>query len=306
MKVLLTGSEGQLGRHLRGCVPGSIELICSARRSGDYPCNLADQDAVLDMLDQIQPDAIVNAAAWTAVDAAEDERELAFRLNGDLPALLAKWCSEHDALLLTYSTDYVFNGQPGRAWLERDATDPASAYGHSKLTGEQAVLGSGARAFVIRTAWVYSALAGNFLSAILARAARGENLRVVSDQVGSPTWAGELARASWVLLQRCAGELQQAELVHIAGRGSMSWHQFATLAVARAVAAGVIEQAVEVAPIASSDWPQKAQRPAWSVLECEHYEQRTGDGLMGIETSLTACLSQWNDWPCNRLSNRPC
>ncbi len=298
MKVLLTGSAGQLGRHLRERVPGSIELICSARNGGDYPCDLVDENAVLNMLDQLQPDAVINAAAWTAVDDAEDEGELAFRLNSDLPALLADWCSEHDTVLLTYSTDYVFRGQPGRAWREHDATAPVSAYGQSKLAGEQAVLSSGARAFLVRTAWVYSALAGNFLSAILARAARGENLRVVSDQVGSPTWAGELARASWVLLQRCADELKQPELVHIAGRGSMSWYQFATLAVSRAVAAGVIEQAVEVTPIASSDWPQKAQRPAWSVLDCERYEQCTGGGLMDIETSLSACLSQWDNWTC--------
>ncbi len=298
MSVLLTGSAGQLGQHLRSCAPADVELIGSARKAGDLPCDLLDSEAVRDMLDQVRPDVIVNAAAWTAVDGAEDAPDLAFRLNRDLPALLADWCSDHDAILLTYSTDYVFSGRPGRAWRENDPTGPASVYGRSKLAGEQAVMASGARAYLVRTAWVYSALPGNFLTAILARASQGQDLRVVSDQVGSPTWAGDLARASWLLLQRHGAELQRPVPVHIAGRGAMSWHEFATLAVARAVADGVIGREVMVEPIASAEWPQKAARPAWSVLDCQRYEQWTGEKLMDIETSLAACLSQWGRLPC--------
>ncbi len=298
MRVLLIGADGQLGRHLRACAPAGIELITSSRQAGDQPCDLCDEHAWRTMLDRVRPDAIVNAAAWTAVDGAEDEPDLAFQLNRDVPARLAGWCSEHDAVLLTYSTDYVFGGHPQRAWREDDPTRPDSVYGHSKLAGEQAVTASHARAFVVRTAWVYSALAGNFLSAILGRAARGENLRVVSDQIGSPTWAGELARASWVLIEKRAAELQRVETVHIAGNGAMSWHEFAQQAVAQAAATGVIGREVEVAPIASADWPQKAQRPAWSVLDCSRYLQWTGDELMDIETSLNGCLAQWASPPC--------
>ncbi|TVQ36040.1 MAG: dTDP-4-dehydrorhamnose reductase [Wenzhouxiangella sp.] len=298
MRVLLTGAAGQLGRHLRALVPEDVQLITSARRSGDRPCDLLDQRDLLGMLDALRPDAIINAAAWTAVDGAEDEPELALRLNRDVPACLAAWCSDHDSVLLTYSTDYVFSGRPGRAWHEDDPTAPDSVYGHSKLSGELAVAETGVRALLVRTAWVYSALPGNFLSAILGRAGKGEDLRVVADQVGSPTWAGELARASWHLLGHCASELQRTERVHIAGRGAMSWHEFASLAVEQAVVAGVLKKAVNVVPIASADWPQKARRPAWSVLDCTRYEQWTGDELMDIEQALDRCLAQWAQPPC--------
>jgi dTDP-4-dehydrorhamnose reductase len=298
MKVLLTGTAGQLGRHLRASAPSAIELVTSARSGGDRACDLADPEAVESLLEQIEPDLIINAAAWTAVDDAEDHPDAAHRLNADLPGWLADWCGRRDAALISYSTDYVFSGQPGRAWQEGDAPAPDSVYGHSKLAGEQRILASGARALVLRTAWVYSALRGNFLSAILARAATGADLRVVADQVGSPTWAGDLARATWQLVERRIGRLESPELLHVAGVGAVSWHAFAELAVAEAAARGLIEQSVKVEAIGSADWPQKARRPAWSVLDSSRCAALCGQPMMNFEAALNACLDQWTNPPC--------
>jgi dTDP-4-dehydrorhamnose reductase len=298
MKVLLTGAAGQLGRHLRATTPPSVSLVTSSRRDADQPCDLTDFNAVSEMLERVRPDAIINAGAWTAVDAAEDEPDAAHRLNADLPGLLARWCGDQGAKLVTYSTDYVFSGQPQRPWRESDPTAPQSVYGRSKLAGEQAVMNTGASALIVRTAWVYSALPGNFLSAILARAARGEDLRVVADQIGSPTWAGSLARASWTLLRSMDDKSSGPEIVHAAGRGAMSWHEFAQLAVHRAAATGLIPGQVNVAPINSDQWPQKATRPAWSVLDCSRYADLTGEPLMDVESALAECLNQWSRAPC--------
>lgn len=298
MKVLLTGAEGQLGRHLRACVPATVELVTSSRSGGGQPCELNDSHAVTRLLEQVRPDLVINAAAWTAVDQAEDQPVSAHALNVKLPECLAAWCSRHDAALITYSTDYVFSGQPDRAWREDDRPLPQSVYGQTKREGEMAVLCSGGRSLVVRTAWVYSALPGNFLSAILARAGRGEALRVVADQVGSPTWAGQLAQASWLLLDGALGQLKEPELLHVAGQGQMSWYQFATLAVARAAAMGLIPEPVPVEAISSDAWPQKATRPAWSVLDCSRFEQWTGTPSMTVEKALEACMKQWKHAPC--------
>ena len=298
MKVLLTGAAGQLGRHLIAAVPDDIELVTSKRQGGDYPCDLSDYQALARILRHVRPAAIINAAAWTAVDDAEDHSDMALKLNRDLPAALAGWCQANDVGLITYSTDYVFSGQPGRPWREDDPVAPESVYGLSKMTGEREVMLSGCRGLIVRTAWVYSALPGNFLSAILGRASSGQNLRVVDDQIGSPTWAGTLSQASWTLLQQVIGGLSSPELVHVAGQGAMSWHEFAELAVTRAAECGLIEQSVAVEPIRSDQWPQKARRPAWSVLDTNRFGELTGQRLDPVETALERCLEQWNRELC--------
>ncbi len=298
MKVLLTGANGQLGRHLRDSAPEGIDLITSARSGGDAAVDLSDFDAVDALLEHHCPEVVLNAAAWTAVDAAEDHPDAAFRLNRDLPALLADWCARNSAVLVSYSTDYVFSGQGERPWREDDATDPASVYGRSKLAGEQAIAGSQARALTVRTAWVYSALPGNFLSAILPRAARGEALRVVADQTGSPTWAGMLAQDSWRLLEARLSLLGGPETYHIAGPEAMSWHAFAERAVTLAHELGVIERPVPVEPISSAQWPQPAPRPAWSVLDSQRFERLCNHQRLRVDSALRACLEQWKQGRC--------
>ncbi|MEE4329377.1 MAG: NAD(P)-dependent oxidoreductase, partial [Wenzhouxiangella sp.] len=204
MRILLTGAHGQLGRHLVRSCPDDVELIATDRDSPQHAVDLADRAGVFELLDSVRPDVIVNPAAWTAVDAAEDHEDQALILNRDLPGWLADWSRANDCGLISYSTDYVFDGQPGRGWVESDPCRPQSAYGRSKRAGEEVLLASGVRCLILRTAWLHSALPGNFLTAILERAARGEDLRVVDDQIGSPTWAGTLAAATWTLLEPLA------------------------------------------------------------------------------------------------------
>ncbi|MFW5927543.1 MAG: dTDP-4-dehydrorhamnose reductase, partial [Wenzhouxiangella sp.] len=243
MTTLLLGASGQLGRHLAARMP---QTVTCARDGADHVCDLSDPASVADLLEKVRPGRIVNAAAWTAVDAAEDHPREAFRLNHDLPATLAEWCRRHDALLIHYSTDYVFSGNPGRPWREDDPVAPESVYGTTKLAGEQAVASSGCRALVLRTAWVYSALPGNFISAILRRAAAGEGLKVVSDQIGSPTWAGTLVGATLRLLESFADDIRRPTLLHVAGRGRMSWHELAVAAVQMAAERGIIPAEVAI------------------------------------------------------------
>ncbi len=297
MKILLTGAQGQLGRHLLPLLSELGTVVTSARQGGDRPCDLTDAASLQAMLEQVRPQVIVNPAAWTAVDDAEDHPEAADRLNRGLPEALAAWSKDNDALLVHYSTDYVFDGQPGRAWSERHETAPVSVYGRSKRAGEQAIVASGARALVLRTAWLYSACPGNFLSAILRRAAQGDALRVVCDQVGSPTWAGSLAKATADLLAK-PGPQEGARVLHATDRGQMSWHQFARLAVDLATEFGVIDTKVPVEPIDSSQWPQRAQRPAWSVLDSSGLEKAIGHLMPTTEQSLSNCLKRWERSPC--------
>ena len=295
MNRLLLGANGQLGRHVRHHLD---EVATCARSDADFNCDLANFEALESVLNAVRPQTVINAAAWTAVDDAEDHRDAAFRMNQDLPRHLAAWCHRHDALLIHYSTDYVFSGHPGRAWREDDPVAPESVYGLSKLGGEQAVAASGCRALVLRTAWVYSALPGNFLSAILKRAGQGKDLSVVSDQCGSPTWAGTLAAATATLLETLAGEVKQPKLLHVSGQGAMTWHELARLAVQMAAERGIIGTEVAVEPITSNQWPQKAKRPEWSVLDGSRYEQMTGQALPDVEVALADCLDQWKDAPC--------
>ncbi|RFF30079.1 dTDP-4-dehydrorhamnose reductase [Wenzhouxiangella sediminis] len=294
MTTLLLGANGQLGRHLRAEIDG---LVTCARSDADHVLDLSQVDHIGPLLDRVRPDTIINAAAWTAVDDAEDHEAEAFGLNHDLPAALADWCRRSDALLVHYSTDYVFSGAPGRPWREDDPVAPESAYGRTKLAGEQAIATSACRALVLRTAWVYSALPGNFVSAILKRAGEGQDLKVVADQTGSPTWAGTLAQATRRLVA-LGDRVERPELLHVSGQGAMTWHALAVRAVQGAAERGIISDIVDVEPIASDAWPQKARRPAWSVLDGLRYEQFTGRPLPDCEQALVECLDRWSEAPC--------
>lgn len=297
MRILLTGCAGQLGRHLTSRLVELGEVIGTDRKSGDFSCDLSDRRLLDKSLARVRPDLIVNPAAWTAVDRAEDEPTMARRLNGELPGWLGEWCAARDVPLVHFSTDYVFSGKRDIGWTESDEPAPESVYGQTKLDGERAIEASGANALIIRTAWLYSHFPGNFLSAILTRAARGENLTVVSDQIGSPTWAGHLADAVLELIGRHGEIGGGVQRFHIAGRGRMSWHEFAELAVKRAAETGAIPAPVQVEPIASAKWPQKARRPTWSVLDCTRFETLTGASLPTVEDGVTACLEQWSKEP---------
>ena len=278
MRILITGANGQVGHELLRALAGPAREpeIIPATRSGvledGTPCqslDLADFDALTKTLDRIAPDIIINAAAYTAVDRAEDEVELAHRINGVAPGVLGAWAERHAARVVHYSTDYVFDGTSTRAYREDDATHPVSAYGRSKLAGEIALRESGVRHLVFRTAWVYAARGRNFLRTMLRVGAEHDTLRVVDDQIGAPTPARLIADATaHIVTQWCLDETPKRDgIYHLVASGQTSWCGFARAIFEHAQNTGLIEPAPTVQAIRTDEYPTRAVRPAWSVLD---------------------------------------
>ncbi len=270
MKILLLGANGQVGRELRRSLQPLGEPV-SATRNGQLTdggnCEVVDfeaPDGLRALIDRIEPEVVVNAAAYTAVDRAEDEPEAAFRVNAEAPRAIAEACAQRDALLVHYSTDYVFDGTATRPYREDDPTSPLGVYGASKLAGEQAIQASGTRHLIFRTAWVYAAHGHNFLRTMLRLAAEREELRVVADQVGTPTPAGLIADITATAL---GSSIPRSGLWHLTAAGSCSWYDFATAIFSRAQALGLVSRAPGLLPIATSEYPTPARRPAYSCLD---------------------------------------
>lgn len=270
MRLLLLGANGQVGHALRSALAGLGEVVCTTR-SGTLPdggaCERADFDqpgTLPGLVARIAPDVVVNAAAYTAVDRAEQEREAAFRANAEAPAALADACARSGALLVHYSTDYVFNGAGNRPWREDDPTAPLGVYGASKLAGEEAVRGSGARHMVFRTAWVYGAHGHNFMRTMLRLAAERDELRVVDDQHGTPTPAPLIASVTAAVI---ASPVQPSGLWHLTASGGTTWHGFASAIIDGAHARGLLARKPRVVPVPSSEYPTPARRPAYSRLD---------------------------------------
>jgi dTDP-4-dehydrorhamnose reductase len=275
MKLLLLGGNGQVGRELRRSLAPLGELVV-ATRDGAAADAIADFDApeaVADLVLRTAPDVVVNAAAYTAVDKAESEPDAALRANAQAPAAIAHACARLDALLVHYSTDYVFDGSARAPYAEDAPTAPLGVYGTSKLAGEAAIRASGARHAILRTAWVYAAHGRNFLLTMLRLAGEREELRVVADQVGAPTPAGWIADATAHILRQGVAE---AGTWHLVTSGETSWHGFASEIVQQAHAAGLIGRLPQVVPIATSDYPTPAQRPAYSVLDTTRLQRDFG------------------------------
>lgn len=270
MRILLLGGNGQVGHELCRSLAALGELVVTTR-DGVLPdgtpsesLDLADLDAIGALIGRVAPDAVVNAAAYTAVDRAEDEPESTFRINAEAPGRIARACAERDATLIHYSTDYVFDGRGTRPYREDDPTAPLGVYGSSKLAGEQAIAGSGARHLVLRTAWVYGLHGGNFLRTMLRLGAERDELRVVADQVGSPTPAWLIADITAAILKRGVAE---SGVRHLVSAGQTSWHGFAEAIFGEAHARGLIARRPTVLPIGTAGFPTRAARPAWSVLD---------------------------------------
>lgn len=270
MRILLLGANGQVGTELRRSLAPLGEVV-AATRDGKLAdgtgCEVADFDrpeTLQPLVARTAPDIVVNAAAHTAVDRAESERDAAFRANAQAPGELAAACATRDALLVHYSTDYVFDGSATRPYREDDPTAPLGVYGTSKLAGEDAIRDSGARHMIFRTAWVYAAHGRNFLLTMLRLGAGRDELRVVADQVGSPTPATHIADTTAAVL---AQGTDRTGLWHLTCAGQTSWHGFAEAIMAGAVERGLLDKAPRVLPIATSDYPTPAARPAFSVLD---------------------------------------
>jgi dTDP-4-dehydrorhamnose reductase len=284
MKILLTGCAGQLGRELKRSLACLGEVIACDRSQLD----LARADPLRAALRSIAPAVIINAAAYTAVDKAEAEPGLADTINSLAPGILAEEARRLDALLIHYSTDYVFDGSKATAYTEDDAPAPLSAYGRSKLGGERAIAAAGGRHLIFRTSWVYGLHGANFMKTMLRLARERNELRVVGDQVGAPTWTRHLADATSHVLAR--KDIPDG-LYHLAAAGETSWHGYAEAIFGEALRAGLLENIPVVNRIASADFPLPAARPANSRLDCSRFRRDFGLALPDWRTGLIDCLA---------------
>lgn len=293
MKLLLTGANGQVGFELQRAL-APLGTVVALDRAG---CNLADADSIRAAIDAAVPDVIVNAAAWTAVDKAETEREAAFAINATALQIIGAEAAARGVPVIHYSTDYVFAGDGTRAWREDDAIAPCNAYGASKAAGEQALRDSGARHLILRTSWVYAARGGNFLRSILRLAAQRQALDVVADQWGAPTSAALIADATAQMLAFYCHRGDAAMpwgTLHLAAAGETNWHGFASHIVDAARRAGAPLQLAEGAlrPIPGSAWPSPAQRPANSRLDTTRLRDAFGLVLPAWQHGADHVLTQ--------------
>lgn len=287
MNILLLGANGQLGRSFleQGGLASRGTLIAATRdgqRFDGGPAEVVDlsqPETLPALLDRLRPALIVNAAAYTAVDRAENEEALATRVNGEAVGVLGKWAAIHDALVVHYSTDYIFSGSATAPYPTDAPTAPLAAYGRSKLVGEHALQQSGASYLLFRTAWVYAAHGHNFLRTMLRLAAEREEIRIVADQHGSPTDTLLIVQATLAALDTWleAGPARRTQLNgphHLVASGYTTWHGFAGAIMQQAHARGLIARMPRLIPISTAEFPTPAHRPAWSVLDNTGFQQQ--------------------------------
>ena len=270
MKVLLLGKNGQLGWELQRSLAPLGELVALDRQGAPGLCgDLGEPDGLAATVRALRPDVIVNAAAYTAVDRAESEPDLARRINAHAPAVLAREAAACGALLLHYSTDYVFHGHGQRPWAEDDPTGPLNVYGQTKLAGEQAIVQAGCRHLILRTSWVHAARGGNFARTMLRLARQQPRLTVIDDQWGAPTGAELIADVSAHAIAQLRARPDKAGIYHLAAAGETNWFSYAKHVIARAQSAqSAIEYVVkDILPIPSSAYPVAATRPHNSRLD---------------------------------------
>jgi dTDP-4-dehydrorhamnose reductase len=309
MRILLTGASGQVGRALHEPLQSLGTVLAPNRTAFD----LSRPDHLPPILDSLSPDVIINPAAYTAVDRAEDEVELAFRINAEAPQILARWAGAHRVPIVHFSTDYVFDGSGQKPWCEDDPTGPLSVYGASKLAGETAICEIDGVHLIVRTSWVFSSTGANFLNTILRFARERAELRIVSDQFGAPTSARSIAKSVISILHRDATttELRRAEIVqrfslaqgllHVSNAGETSWHGFACAIVEGLRAHGIPLAVRNIVPIETKDYPTKAKRPLNSRLDLTRLDRQFGVQMpdwrealareladLAIQTSATA------------------
>lgn len=280
MKALITGINGQLGKALLASRPEQWICVALDRNALD----LADPDAIARVVDTEQPDLVLNAAAYTAVDRAESEPALASAINADAPGAFAKALAGSGGRLVQVSTDFVFDGSHGRGYRPGDTRNPQSRYGASKAAGEDA---AGTEAIIVRTSWVYAAGGANFVRTMLRLMRERDELRVVADQIGSPTWATGLAQVLWGLAEK-----NQPGVFHHRDAGVASWYDFAIAIAEEAHAIGLIPRIPTITPIATADYPTPARRPSFSVLDVSETRTLLGDEHIHWRTNLKTMLKE--------------
>ena len=294
MKLLLLGADGQVGWELRRSLAALGEVVTAGRTEG---ADLAQPQAVAALAERVAPDVIVNAAAYTAVDRAEQEQALAHAINADSPGALARTAARLDAWLVHYSTDYVFDGSGSAARDESSPTAPLSVYGASKLAGEEQIRASGCKHLILRTSWVYAARGGNFARTMLRLAGERDELKVVDDQIGAPTGADLLADLAALMLRSVAQHPGLAGTYHACAAGETSWCAYARHVIGWARARGLPLRTTPeaVLPIPSSAYPVPARRPLNSRLDTRKLRQAFGLTLppwqQGVERMLAEALN---------------
>ncbi|ATD68529.1 dTDP-4-dehydrorhamnose reductase [Luteimonas chenhongjianii] len=294
MTSLVFGANGQVGQELlRALAP--LGDVLGTTRTGALPdgstcltADFSDPESVVALLDTTRPMRVINAAAYTAVDRAESEPEAAQAANAQTPGAIARWCAVHGVPLVHYSTDYVFDGSGTRPYRPDDAPAPLGVYGISKLAGEQAIRAAGGRHLIFRTAWVYAAHGQNFLRTMLRVGAERDVLRVVADQIGTPTPAALIADVTARVLR---ADNPASGTWHLTATGETSWHGFAEAIFAGAVERGLLARAPKVEAITTADYPTPAKRPAYSRLDISSLERDFGIALPSWQAALDGVLA---------------
>ena len=289
MKILITGKNGQLGYELAEKFSPLHEVIALDRSELD----LSQPDQIIQKVRAIKPDLILNAAAYTAVDLAEKEAGLAVAINSIAPGVLAEEANRLGVPIIHYSTDYVFDGGATKPYVETDATAPLGIYGKSKLAGEIAVASTAKRHLIMRVSWLYGNRRQNFMLTMLRLMRERENLSVVSDQIGSPTWVRLVANTTERALNFASGKsaLKIADgLYHVAASGVTSWHGFASAILANTNDAD--RRVQNIRSIATSEYPTPAKRPAYSVLNCAKIETALGIDMHAWDSQLLECIAE--------------
>lgn len=288
--ILLIGTTGQVGWELLRCLQ-PLGHVIAAGRNCQINLDLTQVDSIRQVIREIKPDLIINAAAYTAVDKAETETQLAYQINGTAPGILAEESLRlKNTILIHYSTDYVFNGQHSQPYTELDPVNPLGVYGASKLAGEQAIQAVGGCYFILRTAWVYGLRGKNFLLTIQRLAQEREELTVVNDQIGAPTWSRLIAEATADLsAQLLAPFISNIEkfigIYHLTCGGQTNWYEFAKIIIEYA------EQSPRLLPITTAQYPTPAKRPAYSVLSNEKLANTFGMVLPTWDHAVKICLT---------------
>lgn len=288
-RILLIGGDGQVGWELRRTLSPLGKVISTSLCGSWGPrLDLTDPDAIRNVIGQADPGLIVNASAYTAVDRAESEAEIAQKVNGDALGVIGELAAKRRIPVVHYSTDYVFAGDADRPYREDDPTAPPSVYGRTKLDGERQLLASGADAIVLRTAWVYGARGQNFLLTMRKLFGQRNELRIVDDQIGAPTWSRQLAEATAVVLGQTAAEGfhfgDRAGVYHLTSAGRTSWYGFAS------VIRDLLNQPCNLVPIPSNEYPTPARRPGFSVLDNRKIEESFRIRLPDWQEALLLCI----------------
>jgi dTDP-4-dehydrorhamnose reductase len=298
LRILILGPSGQIGYELARQAKELGTVITAGRSAADMILDPLDNVALVNLFSEVKPDIVINAIAYTAVDKAESEIEIAFKLNSDLPAALADECSKIHCLLIHYSTDFVFDGAQNIPWIESSATNPINIYGRSKLAGEKAIQMASCPSLILRTSWVYGERGTNFLLTMLRLAREREVLAVVEDQVGSPSCSYDIAEATIQLCKRYISDPDYVSanrgIYHLTSQGHTSWHGFAKTIFDLAG----LKEALKIndlSAISSAEYPTAAIRPPYSVLNCSALKDIFNIELTEWTVALENCLKRYYD-----------